>query len=61
MENAIVVQFVSRIPSFNVFQKTINVLWGEDGTVDIRPAGHNLFIVQFLNSDARDRVLEAGL
>ena len=59
-KNAVVLQFVGRFPNFGVFQKMINTLWGEDGEVDIRPAGHNLFILQLPNSATRDRVLEAG-
>ena len=59
-KNAIVVQFVGRIPNFGAFQKMVNMLWGEEGEVDIRPAGHNLFIIQFLSSAMRDRVLESG-
>ena len=56
----IVVQFAGIIPGFNAFQKMVNILWGEDGVVDIRPVSHNLFIIQFLNLATRDRVLESG-
>ena len=59
--NAVVVQFVGRIPNFSLFQRTIKALWGKDGDVDLRPAGHNLFIIQFQNSEMRNRVLESGL
>ena len=38
----------------------VNLLWGEDGEVNIRLAVHNLFIIQFLNFALRDRVLESG-
>ncbi|XVE67823.1 hypothetical protein DITRI_Ditri09bG0019400 [Diplodiscus trichospermus] len=58
--NAVVVQFVRRIPNFSAFQKMVNILWGEDGDVDIRPAGMNLFIILFPNSSTRDKVLESG-
>ena len=46
--------------SFNVFQNMVNVFWGEDGIVDFRLVGHNLFIIQFLNHAIRDQVLESG-
>lgn len=59
-KNAIVAQFVGRIPNFSVFQKMVNLLWGEDGEVDIRPAGQNLFVIQFPNLKTRDRVIESG-
>ena len=59
-KNAVVAQFVGRIPNFSVFQKMVNLLWGEDGEVDSRPAGHNLFVLQFPNSQTRDRVIESG-
>ncbi|XVE73548.1 hypothetical protein DITRI_Ditri11bG0127300 [Diplodiscus trichospermus] len=58
--NAIVAQFVGKIPNFSAFQKMVNVLWGESGEVDIRPAGTNLFLIQFPNSETRDRVLESS-
>ena len=58
--NAVVAQFVGRIPNFSAFQKLVNVLWGEHGKVDLRPAGHNLFIIQFPNAITRERVLESG-
>ena len=38
----------------------IKTLWGKDGEIEIIPAGHNLFIVQFHNSETRDKVLELG-
>ena len=38
----------------------VNVLWGEKGEVDVRPVGHNLFIIQFVDSDIRDKVIENG-
>ena len=57
---AVVAQFVGRIPNFSVFQKKVNLLWGEDGEIDIKPAGHNLFILHFPNSRVRDRVIESG-
>ena len=59
-KNAVVAQFVGKIPNFSVFQKMVNLLWGEEGEVDLRPAGHNLFIIQFSSSALRDRVLETG-
>ena len=59
-KNAIVAQFVGRIPNFSYFQKMVNLLWGDEGEVDIRPAGHNLFLLQFSNPILRDRVLENG-
>ncbi|XVE69098.1 hypothetical protein DITRI_Ditri09bG0123200 [Diplodiscus trichospermus] len=59
-KNAIVAQFVGKIPNFGAFQKMVNILWGESGTMDIRPAGINLFIVQFPNPEMRDKVLELG-
>ena len=55
-----VAQLVGRIPNFSYFHKMVKVLWGEDGKVDVRPAGHNLFIIQFSNTTLRDRVLENG-
>ena len=58
-KNAVIAQFIGRISNFSFFQKRVNVLWGEDGEVDFRPAGPNLFIIQFPNSSMRDRVLES--
>ena len=58
--NAVVAQFVGRIPNFNAFQKLVNVLWGEHGKVDLRPARHNLFIIQFPNAITTEKVLESG-
>ena len=36
------------------------MIWGKEGEVDIKPVGHNLFIVQFPNLDLRNKVLESG-
>ena len=58
--NALVAQFVGKIPNFSVFQKMVNILWGDEGEVDVRPVGYNLFIIQFSNAEMRDRVLETG-
>ena len=58
--NAVVAQFIGRMPNFSYFQKMVNVLWGAEGEVDVRPAGYNLFIIQFPNSETRDKVLENG-
>ena len=57
---SVVAQFIGRIPNFNLFQKLVNVLWGSEGEVTIRPAGVNLFIIQFQNAVIRDKVLEEG-
>ena len=35
-------------------------MWGGDGKVNVKSVGPNLFILQFLNSVARERVLEFG-
>ena len=35
-------------------------MWGGDGKVNVKSVGPNLFILQFSNSVARDRVLEFG-
>ena len=59
-KNAVVAQFIRRVPNFSLFHKLVNVLWGADGEVEIRPTGANLFIIQLPNSSIRDRVLEAG-
>ena len=37
----------------------MNVLWGKEGDIDIRPIEHNLFIVQFSNSEMRNKGLES--
>ncbi|XVF72304.1 hypothetical protein PTKIN_Ptkin12aG0110100 [Pterospermum kingtungense] len=57
-KNALVAQFVGKIPNYSAFQKSINLLWGEEEEIDLRPAGRNLFVAKFLTSEARDRVLE---
>ena len=59
-KNVVVVQFIGRIPNYSYFQRMVNILWGKDGEVDLRPVGSNLFIVQFSNLETRDRVLESG-
>ena len=36
--NVVVVQFIGKIPNFNFFfQRMINMLWGKEGDVDLRP------------------------
>ena len=59
-QNAVVAQFIGRIPNFSLFQKLVKMLWGADGEVFIRPAGLNLFIIQLPNTATRDKVLEEG-
>ena len=59
-KNVVIAQFIGRIPNFSFFQKMVNVLWGADREVDLRPVGPKLFIIQFSNSSTRDRVLESG-
>ena len=56
--NAVVVQLIGRIPNFGYFQKMVRSLWGEE--IDAKPVGHNLFIILFSCSEARDQVLENG-
>ena len=51
---------VGRIPNFSLFQRMVNVLWGKDREIDIRPSGLNFFIIQFPNSEMRDKVFELG-
>ena len=58
-KNSVVAQFIGKVPNFSLFQKLINMLWGNEREVVIRSAGPNLFIIQFPNVVARDRVLES--
>ena len=44
-KNAVVVQFVRRIPNFSLFRRMVKILWGKDGDIEIKPAGYNLFII----------------
>ena len=59
-ENSLVAQFIGRIPNYSLFQRIANSLWGAEGEVVIKPVGLNLFVIQFPNSIARDRILESG-
>lgn len=38
----------------------INALWGKGKSLDLKPAGTNLFVVQFHTDEARDFVLDGG-
>ncbi|XVF44413.1 hypothetical protein PTKIN_Ptkin02bG0118400 [Pterospermum kingtungense] len=58
--NAVVAQLIGRTPNFSALQKILNLLWGNGGAVDLRPAGTNLFLVNFSSSEDRDRVIEGG-
>ena len=60
LRNSLVAQFIGRVPNFRLFQRLVNTLWGTDGEVHVKPVGVNLFIIQFPNVVARDRVLESG-
>ncbi|XVF78444.1 hypothetical protein PTKIN_Ptkin14bG0133700 [Pterospermum kingtungense] len=53
-------QLIGRTPNFSALQKTLNLLWGNGGAVDLRPAGTYLFLVNFSSSEDRDRVIEGG-
>ncbi|XVF79903.1 hypothetical protein PTKIN_Ptkin15bG0028100 [Pterospermum kingtungense] len=48
------------IPNFSAFQKLINLLWRDGEEIDLRPAGKNLFVIQFMDVEKRDRILEKG-
>ena len=58
-KNAMVAQFIGKIPNFSAFQKMVNILQGEGAEIDIRPTGLNIFIIQFPNFAMRDKVLES--
>lgn len=45
--NALIAQFIGRITNFGLFHRMVNKLWGKGGTVDLRPAGKNIFLIQF--------------
>ena len=58
-KNVVVVQFVGRIPNFSLFQRMLKNLWGKEGEIEIVLAGFNLFVIQFPNTEMRDKVLES--
>ncbi|XVF79327.1 hypothetical protein PTKIN_Ptkin14bG0212600 [Pterospermum kingtungense] len=51
---------IVRISLLSAFQKTFNILWGENEELELCPADKNLFVVQFPNFEMRDQVLEKG-
>lgn len=55
-----IAQFIGNIPNFSAFQKTVNLLWGNGGEIDLKPAGGNLFVIQFPTEAERDRIFEGG-
>ncbi|XVF70601.1 hypothetical protein PTKIN_Ptkin11bG0175900 [Pterospermum kingtungense] len=59
-KDAVVVQVLGKIPNFSYFCKVINLLWGTEGEIEVRPAMENLFLVNFPNSKVGDNVLENG-
>ncbi|XVE88719.1 hypothetical protein DITRI_Ditri19aG0091600 [Diplodiscus trichospermus] len=59
-KNAVVGQFIGHMPNFSLFQRLVSIMWGSDSTVEVKPTGRNLFIIQFLSAKKRDSVLEKG-
>ncbi|XVF46264.1 hypothetical protein PTKIN_Ptkin03bG0013800 [Pterospermum kingtungense] len=59
-KKAVVVQFIGKLPNFSLFNRTVNALWGFNGTVEVNPIGSNLFVVQLPSPEMRDHVLESG-
>lgn len=58
LENAMVAQFLGKIPNFSAFQKSVKLLWGDD--TNLRPLRKNLFIVLFDSVEGRNRILHMG-
>ncbi|XVE64166.1 hypothetical protein DITRI_Ditri07aG0080200 [Diplodiscus trichospermus] len=55
-QNAMVTQFIEQVPNFSLFQKLVKIMWGFDA--EVKPAGRNLFVIQFSDIEVRDRVLK---
>ncbi|KAK8705494.1 hypothetical protein V6N13_049096 [Hibiscus sabdariffa] len=58
--SSLVAQFLSKPPNFNSLVRSVKLLWGKFGDIDINPAGDNLFLIHFPSLENRDWVLANG-
>ncbi|KAK8602779.1 hypothetical protein V6N13_084982 [Hibiscus sabdariffa] len=58
--NALVVNFLGKSPSLPVFQRTVDKLWGREGSVEIDFISPSVYLVNFPSSRVRDWVFESG-
>ncbi|XVF43321.1 hypothetical protein PTKIN_Ptkin02bG0031300 [Pterospermum kingtungense] len=40
----VVAQFIGKVPNFSYFQRTVQLIWGTDGDVEIFPTGNPLYM-----------------
>ncbi|XVF66738.1 hypothetical protein PTKIN_Ptkin10aG0061600 [Pterospermum kingtungense] len=53
-------QLVGKLPNFSYFCKMISLLWDVERADGIKPVGENMFLVNFSDEKAKDRILESG-
>ncbi|KAK8615314.1 hypothetical protein V6N13_069090 [Hibiscus sabdariffa] len=58
--NALVGNFLSKSPPLGVFQRTVDRLWGKEGSITIRFLAPSVYILIFPSQRVRDWVLETG-
>ncbi|KAK8674364.1 hypothetical protein V6N13_112656 [Hibiscus sabdariffa] len=59
-DNALLGSFLGKSPPLGVFQRTVNKLWGREGSVEIRFLAPSVYLINFPSRRVRDWVLESG-
>ncbi|KAK8675172.1 hypothetical protein V6N13_033242 [Hibiscus sabdariffa] len=58
-ENALLGNFLGKSPPLGIFQKTLDRLWGREGSIDIRFLAPSVYVLNFPSQKVRDWVLES--
>ncbi|KAJ8759635.1 hypothetical protein K2173_009282 [Erythroxylum novogranatense] len=58
--NSLILQFIDRSPPFESLKRTLQHLWGQNGGVEIKSIGTNLYVVRLSSAEVRDVILKGG-
>ncbi|KAK8651642.1 hypothetical protein V6N13_141231 [Hibiscus sabdariffa] len=58
-DNALLDNFLGKSPPLSVFQRTVNKLWGREGSIELRFLAPTVYLIKFSSQRVRDWVLES--
>ncbi|KAK8631293.1 hypothetical protein V6N13_080047 [Hibiscus sabdariffa] len=59
-DNTLSGNFLGKSPPLSVFQRTINKLWGREGSIELRFLASSVYLISFPSQRVSDWVLESG-
>ncbi|KAK8540847.1 hypothetical protein V6N13_038590 [Hibiscus sabdariffa] len=59
-KNALLGNFLGKSPPLGIFQKTVDRLWGSEGSIEIRFLARSVYVLNFPSQKVRDWILESG-